>query len=140
MGLTSSEAWRCQDNARLTIRSQASNAVTQLLSLLFLIGSSDFSSVYFAVHVYTPFLLPLSLCQFPSGDGLCLALGQLRPDIVIRFSGHVLQGPVSLIVWEHGGFVESVETIMPYLSDIFRQKKISFPFHFLLCKSKWMRA
>lgn len=92
------------------------------------------------MHVYTPFLLPLSLCQFPSGDGLCLALGQLRPDIAIRFSGHVLQGTVSLIAWEHEGFVESVKTIMPYLSDIFPQKKISFPFHFLSCKSKWMRA
>lgn len=37
-----------------------------------------------------------------------------------RFSGHVLQGTVSIIVREHEGFVESAKTIMPYLSDIFR--------------------
>lgn len=37
-----------------------------------------------------------------------------------RFSGHVLQGTVSIIAWEHEGFVESVKTIMPYLSDIFQ--------------------
>lgn len=127
MALTSSDApWR-QDNAWLTIRCQASDPVTPVLPLLFFTGVLCLFSLYFSVHVYTLYLSPLRT----GGTS-----GKLRPGIVNynqRFPGRVVRGTLSIIAGAHEGFVQSVKTISLYLSDIFRQTKISFPFYFLLC-------
>lgn len=145
MFINGSYKFRCSAVPRQCQADHSVSSPASCHSFSFFLGSSVFlfSIAVHAVLALILFLFSPSLCQYPSHVELCWALGKLRPDIVHynqRFPGHVLQGIMSIITWEHEGFVQSVKTISTYLPDIFRLTKIIFPFHFLLCKSKWMRV
>lgn len=87
----------------------------------------------FSSLLYTLSLSPSSLYQYPRGAELCWASGKLKPGIVHynqRFPGHVLQGTLSIIAWEHEGLVKSVKDHFALSFWHFSTDKDKFPLSF----------